>query len=506
MFGGDSLSNFMGSLMPRRKTLKYADNVIPLDRLGGPAASGAAAAQVLSPRAMGAGRLGISPTFFRGSSQRADPSHFKSMPQSPRKSQLKWQHGSHHASMSKDRLALGCSSALGEDEYAAAVGPLLPLKGVSEFSLTILRSEGNQGSMMLLGVAEEGNFDKPTGWGRVWGLGPWNGRLLGFPRADSRDTRRAGEIRGDALMRGDMRGASAGASVRVRVDMDARRLYFQISSATAAKKREPSSYTAAAASFTEGSGSRDDSAVLTSADWVLARNGGEPIVLPERGVRPFARCARAEDAISLGASMQHKEAPAALSAPAAPAPASHVAAEPPPREQPHGKKEEAPPRIPDGASRREAELLTLVSSLQRELESARAQLERERQLRRQAEMFAQAAQQRADESTRKEQRQSYARAEHDRGYGQNARVSVASETPSAKEIEATLLTEVLHRDAKSLGAPPASSLRTSQSDYAIDVGRYSSRWGVQASAHQRESQSGVEREFSRHSKLLSSAY
>jgi hypothetical protein len=121
-------------------------------------------------------------------------------------------------------------------------------------------------------------------------------------------------------------------------------------------------------------------------------------------------------------------------------------------------------------------------------------------------MFAQAAQQRADESTRKEQRQSYARAEHDRGYGQNARVSVASETPSAKEIEATLLTEVLHRDAKSLGAPPASSLRTSQSDYAIDVGRYSSRWGVQASAHQRESQSGVEREFSRHSKLLSSAY
>ena len=76
-------------------------------------------------------------------------------------------------------------------------------------------------------------YELPPGLvcGRCWGLGPWNGRLFSFPTALSRPANRAGEVRGEALMSGDLRGRANGAQVRIRVETlgdDSRRLLFKV--------------------------------------------------------------------------------------------------------------------------------------------------------------------------------------------------------------------------------------------------------------------------------------
>ena len=195
----------------------------------------------------------------------------------------RWEIVSRGGSLSKSGAVLTCADALEEGVYAAVAGPLLNASGLTEFSLAILKSESNTGGAMLLGVVEdtdEGHHherqgaatERASGWGRAFGLAPWNGRFFGFPHADTRDPSRAGEVRGDALMVGDCRGSAEGTSVRVRVDATQRHLYF----------------------FVKGGAQKD------AGEWVLARENGEPIVLPKgMRLRPFARCGTKSDMIAL---------------------------------------------------------------------------------------------------------------------------------------------------------------------------------------------------------------
>ena len=274
---------------------------------------------------------------------------------------------------------------------------------------------------MLLGLVEDtglqANFGRETagrsvGWGRAFGLAPWNGRFFGFPQADTRDPSRAGEVRGDPLMTGDCRGRAEGTSVRVRVDVTQRRLYFCIND---------------------------------SSEWIMARENGKPIVLPE-GVqlRPFARCGTQHDMIALNSAIRHTaalEGASRQSTPASSFHASPVALRPPP---PVMKRPPEPKPPSAGPSKREAELRAEVLSLRSELDMTRAQLEKERMLRIKAEQAEQEAVRRAEEAMKMRRRMSTEFAEPK---------PILADPASAKEIEASLLREVLVSGG---GAPPAA--------------------------------------------------
>ena len=324
----------------------------------------------------------------------------------------KWEHVGRGGKLSENGAVLTCATVLEEGAYAAVAGPLISASGITEFSLAILKSESNTGGAMLLGVVEDtglqGNLGRGSnaggsvGWGRAFGLAPWNGRFFGFPQADTRDPSRAGEIRGDALMTGDCRGSAEGTSVRVRVDATQRRLYFCINDAS---------------------------------EWVLARENGKPIVLPE-GVqlRPFARCGTQYDMVALNSAIRHTvvDLVSAASTPSSSVHVSPVAVRPPP---PVMKRppEPKPPPTPSN-SKREAELSAQVLNLRTELDMTRAQLDKERMLRIKAEQAQQVAERRAEEAMKMRRRMS---------------VEYTEPTPtfadplSAKEIEASLLREVL---------------------------------------------------------------
>lgn len=282
-----------------------------------------------------------------------------------------WEHSSEGANTLGGRKGDGrtftCIAAMEDDKYAGAVGPKLMPYGVSEFTLTVLKSEDNSGTGMLLGVAEDVGGAAPHGkWGRVWGVGPWNGRLFAFSLACARTADRSGEIRGDNVLGGaDLRGRASGAAVNVRVDTSERRLYFRM-----------------------GGG---------SSEWSLARDAnGTPIELPAT-VRPFARAARHGDAIALSnATFTANDA-------SMPAEALREIGASKGRASKEGRASReamgpavAPPVRPavgsgGGASAREAELLAVVESLTRELNDVKLSLARERQLRQQVEREAEVA-------------------------------------------------------------------------------------------------------------------
>ena len=306
---------------------------------------------------------------------------------------FQWEICSPGGRLSKDKCTFTCTSNCAENTYAVAAGPELPSHGLSDFLLTIVRSEGNQGVSMLLGMAEcTISPQGATVLGRVWGLAPWNGRCLGFKSAESRDpARRHEEVRGDALMGGDMRGTAAGARVRVRVDMYRKQLFFLINDAQ---------------------------------QWTLARDDkGEPIVLPSRGhIRPLVRCARADDCVEISA-FTHTPI---LDEYVAPPPLIPQPIELPP-------EPEKPPPPPTGDAKEVANLLQLVSSLRSELDTTKMQLERERELRKQAEAIAKAATRRVDEQRR-----------IDRRLGKDLPPRPSADAPErVLEIEASLMREVL---------------------------------------------------------------
>ena len=278
---------------------------------------------------------------------------------------VKWQHTLSGAKLSGDKKSFTCDSQLDDGFYSAALGPVLPLSGISEFALTIVRSDDNNGTSMLLGVAEEDGRPLSFGVGRVWGLGPWNGRLFGFPDGIKRDRDSvAHEVRGDPLMRGDMRGMANDAIVRIRVDMDNLSLSFKVAAAS---------------------------------DWVVAGDGGRPIKLPAEGVRPFARCGRKGDSVKLSAITHTKTSRVSMpDNDSSPEHSPQPVPRPPPPPAAATKSQLLPSQHEEAWRRREGELLTLVDSLRSELVVARKQLDRERELRVQAEQSATAAQERAD--------------------------------------------------------------------------------------------------------------
>ena len=185
----------------------------------------------------------------------------------------RWEHFSAGMQVEADAVEVCCVEEQGTDTCACAVGPLLPLSGHTEVCIRILASDGS-GSSMLVGVAEDlGAFPHTGGtWGRAFGLAPWSGRLFGFPDARARDKARTGEVRGAALMGGDMRGIATGATIRLRVDMREQRLFVK----------------------------------ATDVDgWTLARDSsGQPLSLAPAagsvGWRPLVRCARAGDRFAMG--------------------------------------------------------------------------------------------------------------------------------------------------------------------------------------------------------------
>ena len=314
--------------------------------------------------------------------------------------------------LSEDKCTFTCKSNCAENTYAVAAGPELPSHGFSDFLMTIVRSEGNQGVSMLLGMVEcTISPQGTTVLGRVWGLAPWNGRCLGFKSAESRDpAKRHEEVRGGTLMGGDMRGTAAGARVRVRVDMYKKQLFFLVNDAQ---------------------------------EWTLARDDkGNPITLPSRGhIRPLVRCARADDCVEIAAfthtPILDEYVP---SPPLIPKPFS-----PPP------DPEKAPPP-PSEEAKEVANLLKIVSGLRSELDTTKMQLERERELRKQAEAIAKAATQRVDDQVRMERRMSKVK-----DLPAHAPSGAAS---SAQEIEKELMRAVLAGNHESL-APAAAQRKWS---------------------------------------------
>ena len=278
-----------------------------------------------------------------------------------------------------DGRTFTCMAQMEDDQYVGALGPRLLPNGVSEFTLTIQRSGDNNGTSMLLGVAEDKSGHSVTSGkfkGRVWGLAPWNGRLLGFPDPCKRAADRKGEIRGEPLLIGnsDFRGRATGSVVRVRVDMEEKRLYLKC--AYGAKQ-------------------------LAEAEWSLARDGDQkPIELPMSGVRPFARVAKKGDTIFISdmgyvPPVDPNASPAPLMRPpkggrdrtlqnAGKASGSDSSAAPSRRtskEMPSSARGDGPPL----AEAREQELLAVIEKLRTEVDSLKLSLGRERLLRQQAE-------------------------------------------------------------------------------------------------------------------------
>lgn len=228
-----------------------------------------------------------------------------------------WEVHSGGMQSSSDGHTVTCVQEQENETYAAAVGRALPRDGTSEFTITIVNSDGNGGGM-LIGITESvRKYPKVGAWGKAWGVAPWNGNLFGFSDARSRDKSPMSEIRGGALMRGDMRGTASGTKVHVRIDMQQAHLYFKVN----------------------------------TADWVLASDeDGKALVISVPCVRPFVRCTHAGDVVMLGD-------------------VKHVAAARPAKAE------------PIDLTFREKELLLQVQGLKEQLDSSRAQLAAEREVR-----------------------------------------------------------------------------------------------------------------------------
>ena len=273
----------------------------------------------------------------------------------------RWEHVSQGGLLSGDKVNLMCPDTLQENVYAAAAGPTLEITGVTEFSVTIVKSHNNVGSSMLIGVVEDVGFRGRSSrsnapWARVWGLAPWNGRILGFPHGDFRDPRLPGEITGDSLMQGDCRGSADGTLVHVRLDAPQRRLYYRVNE---------------------------------DKNWVLARDGTGPITMPDGiALRPFARVGNKGDCIALRGAMEQttiKVAKPSTETKPAPLPIQRLSDD-------------------EVIDARVAELLEAVDRLRKELDSTRLQLEGERMLRIKAEMAEKEASRRAEEAMRASRR------------------------------------------------------------------------------------------------------
>lgn len=340
-----------------------------------------------------------------------------------RMNDAKWEFVSSGGSLGSDQRALSCDKDFGNQElYAAAAGPRLGTAGVTEFELTIIKSQSNSGSGMLLGVIEDVDFQgkNDNSWGRVWGLTPWNGRAFSFPHGNSRSASRSGERPGDALMQGDCRRRADGTIVRVRIDSGQRQLWFKV----------------------EPQGGQPARPTAAEQDWVMAQDGGRAIVLPtDVAFRPFARCAQIGECILIGAEIKCSDD--------TPLPARRRSAETLAQTladedsimtdvTPVEKRSQAAAtrhvqqdkQRPE--AKREAELVEQVEKLKKELEITRVMLETERMLRRKAEAAVQQASEQRAEAAIQEQK----------GQGRTSEVSVADRS-SAHEIQASLLRQVM---------------------------------------------------------------
>ena len=280
-----------------------------------------------------------------------------------------WEHGSKGADTIGGKRGDGrtftCTATMADDTFAGAVGPRLMPYGLSEFTLSILKSDDNSGTGMLLGIAEDVGGAAPNGkWGRIWGVGPWNGRVFGFPEMCARAADRSGEVRGEAVLGGaDLRGRACGAAVSVRFDADARRLYFRLGTSGA------------------------------TGAWSVAKDDqGKPLELP-LSVRAFARAARQGDAIAISnATFTANDA-------AIPADALREGAMPKANAKSADSRRSSselaavsvPSAAPANASQREADLLKQVELLNNQLNDLKLSLARERQLRQQVEKEAEHA-------------------------------------------------------------------------------------------------------------------
>lgn len=349
---------------------------------------------------------------------------------------LKWEAVSQGGSLSAGNKKLTCVEDFSSDErYAAAAGPPLNVTGVTEFQMTITKSQKNTGAGMLLGLIEDVGFqgNSEAKWGRVWGLTPWNGNLFGFPQGDVRSATRVGEQPGDALMEGDCRNGAAGTSVRVRFDAAKRNFWFKIDLPAG----------------TRPSRAREQ-------DWVIAADRGRPVVLPEDiAFRPFARCAHVDDCITLGPAIKEETlasspryTEAETTRPSSSPPTERTSAAAAKRTEAgegvaHGRRRsrsidsieyEEPYRR--DTSQREIELLEQVASLAKELEATRNLLDVERALRRTAEM-------RAEEMSRLQRLQEQQPSCGLAGHTSNHYSSGLPFTTSARDIERSLLREVI---------------------------------------------------------------
>lgn len=365
---GDSLTNFMSGREPEKRR-PHASSEVDEARWDAGRQNGlvASASTPVLPTAATLGKGGDS----RG----------------PRP--LRWEHFANSAMpLQGDVQTFECTEVQDDDVYAVGIGPRLPAKGISDFKLTIAQTEGQvrpasirksrvslrasvasttsslPGTAMLLGVVHDTGAEQGF-WGKVWGMAGWNGKLYSFPEARTRDPSRKGELYGDALTSADLRAGVVGMELLVRVDANARRLYFKVR-----REQDPE-----------------------PQKWTVASAGGEPIVLPSGGMmRPFARCAREGDAITIGHITEWR-------------PSSAVPSDAPPPTLPgaagassSSSQLDKPRAAPALRSLNEMQLLAKVAALDAELEegmqkllAARKELEAERKQREEAEERAQLA-------------------------------------------------------------------------------------------------------------------
>ncbi len=325
---------------------------------------------------------------------------------------ISWEHFSTGMAPSvDDPNVVMCTQQQPSDTYACAVGTRLPAIGQSELSIRILASDGS-GQSVLVGLAEDTGAFPPSGaWGRAVGLAPWNGKLFGFPDARTRDRTRAAEVRGAALMRGDLRGIATDATIHLRVDSSQRKLWVKV-----------------------GEGD----------DWTLARDGdGNPLELgatpgqPSRGWRPFVRCARAGDKFALSATLTYTR-PTSPSSSDAPARAVRIQRTP-------RVKVQLPPAAEAPVSD-QAVTSTEHEALRNELQAAKEQLEllrrmyiTEKEKRQKAEEARDVAERRYEREKRMVKRLTQNASHDPEAQEQQRRV---------KEIEAGLLREAMLHNEK----------------------------------------------------------
>ena len=332
------------------------------------------------------------------------PSHVRVMPKP------KWEHFSEGMQPNPDGQLVTCVSEQKEESYAATAGVLLHQTGRSEFTVRIVRSKDNHGGSMLVGViGDDDQFPASGAWGRAWGLAPWNGMLFSFPDARQREKSRKNEIRGSALMRGDLRGKASGTTLQIRVDMDERRLYFKVN----------------------------------TTDWQLAMDdAGEPISLPSQ-VRPFVRTSYSGDSFGLVGLTHTASPPARRAAAAKPADVAAAGEELDSLNelQSFPANTRRPPPV-EPAAAPDPGLLSQIKELRLELDMMRLKLHAEKELRRKAEDARIIAERRVEELMRS-MRAKQARETEAELMGLTAGPPQRVSVDRIKEIEAELLREAV---------------------------------------------------------------